>query len=235
LEIGPGTGALTRELLARGVFVIAIEADIRAVESLEQTFAAEIESGRLTLHHHDARSLSLQAFGLKPHGYKVVANIPYYISGLLFRTFLESDCQPQSLVFLVQKEVAARIARDKKESLLSLSVKAYGAPTYICTISRGHFTPPPKVDSAIIAVADISKRNFLHLSEAEFFTLLHVGFGQKRKQLLSNLTQQYPRTVLEDVFSSLGISKTIRAEDVSCTTWLKLISTLQSTAKSPTT
>jgi 16S rRNA (adenine1518-N6/adenine1519-N6)-dimethyltransferase len=228
LEIGPGTGALTKELLAKGAVVVALEADLRAVESLNETFAVDITTGRLTIHHHDARTIDPTAFGLKDRQYKVIANIPYYISGLLFRIMLETDCQPNTLVFLVQKEVAARVARDKKESLLSLSVKCYGEPRYIDTINRGHFTPPPRVDSAIIAVRGISKTVFQNMSEKDFFILLHLGFGQKRKQLLSNLSKTYLRSELQVVFGEINIPLDVRAEDVSLGSWLDLAEMLLS-------
>ena len=233
LEIGPGTGALTREILTRGAHVVALEADMRAIESLNETFAAEITAGKLTIHHHDARTINPGAFGLKHQQYKVVSNIPYYISGLLFRTMLETNCQPNTLVFLVQKEVASRIAKDKKESLLSLSVKCYGNPSYIGTIARGHFTPPPNVDSAIIVVHGISKAAFNNMSEMDFFTLLHLGFGQKRKQLLSNLSKSYPREQLEVIFNETGLALNIRAEDVSLPQWLTLAEALLSPTISP--
>ncbi len=229
LEIGPGTGALTKEILTRGATVIALEADLRAIESLQETFAVEIASKQLTVHHHDAREIDPTQFGLAPGHYKVVANIPYYISGLLFRTLLEAQCQPKTLVFLVQKEVATRIARDKKESLLSLSVKVFGDPTYICTISRGHFTPPPKVDSAIIAIYNISEEKLDGITKEDFFTILHLGFGQKRKQLVGNLSAHYAREAVSQVISEAKLSPTVRAEDISIGTWLFLVKKLQST------
>lgn len=227
LEIGPGTGALTKELLARGATVIALEADIRAVEALKLTFAPELAAAQLTLHHHDARTLDVAQFGLKNQEFKVVANIPYYLSGFLFRNLLEAPIQPKNLVFLVQKEVATRICKDKKESLLSLSVKAYGKPTYICTVKRGHFTPPPKVDSAIVAISGISKDAFKNISEAVFFEILHLGFGQKRKQLLGNLSTSYSRDYLTKVFENLDISPTVRAEDIPLSAWVTLVTELQ--------
>ena len=228
LEVGPGTGALTREILNRGAMVIALEADLRAIESLHETFAAEVTSGTLKIFHHDVRDLDPSEFGVTGGEYKVVANIPYYISGLLFRTFLESTCQPNTLVFLVQKEVAARIVKDKKESLLSLSVKVFGDPTYICTVARSHFTPPPHVDSAIIAVDNISTIRLGELNVKDFFVLLHLGFGQKRKQLIGNLAHTAPREALEKVFISLGLSLTVRAEDIDVSTWILLATHLLS-------
>src|SRR5690606_300861 len=140
-------------LLARKAVVIALEADVRAIEVLRKTFPKEIERGNLTIHHADIRSFDYGSLPeLKDHGYKVVSNIPYYLSGMLFREILEAKVQPTDLVFLVQKEVAKRIVsdaeRNEKESLLSLSVKVYGTPKYVKTVSRGHFAPAPNVDSA---------------------------------------------------------------------------------------
>lgn len=221
-EIGPGTGALTRELLARGAAVVALEADVRAIEILEETFAEAIRSGQLRLHHADARKLHPAEYGLTDHAFKVVANIPYYLSGLLLRTLLESNVQPTILVFLMQKELVDRIARSEKESLLSLSVKAFGHPTYVTTIKRGHFTPPPKVDSAILAVANINRTNFNDFTSSEFFSLLQLGFGNKRKQLAGNLSQKYEKNVVLKAFQSLDLRSTVRAEDISLTRWLAL-------------
>lgn len=219
LEIGPGTGALTKELLARGVIVVALETDIRAISSLGETFATEITTKQLLLHHVDARKIDFINLGLTDKSFKVVANIPYYLSGLLFRTFLESDIQPSTLVFLVQKEVAERITRDKKESLLSVSVKIFGEPTYICTVKRGHFNPPPKVDSAIIAISNISRDKLKNVNIKAFFELLHLGFGQKRKQLLGNLSKKYSRDVVSSTLETLDLPADVRAEDVPCEKW----------------
>lgn len=243
LEIGPGTGALTRELLARGACVIAIEADGRAVESLKKTFEAEIAaqnidiqrqglciSGGLTVIHGDVREIDLQSLGLRPRAFKIVANIPYYLSGMLFRMFLEHDIQPSDLVFLVQKEVALRIAREKKESLLSLSIKVFGNPRYVKTIGKGNFTPPPKIDSAIIAISEISKERLGKIPQTSFFEILHEGFKSKRKQLLGNLAGKYDRAVLTHIFSTLGLPLDVRGEDLSLEKWLNLCEKILSTS-----
>ena len=226
LEIGPGTGVLTKEILARGASVVAVEADTRAITALEETFSAEIACGQLTIHHHDARALNPAELGLTPYSYKVVANIPYYLSGSLFRQLLDNETQPKTVVFLVQKEVAERIARSEKESLLSLSVKAFGEPSYISTVKRGHFTPQPKVDSAVVAIYNIGQHHFTVVSQADFFTLLHLGFGQKRKQLLGNLSATFSRSQLNEVFEQLHLEKTVRAEDVPLPVWLTLTKAL---------
>jgi 16S rRNA (adenine1518-N6/adenine1519-N6)-dimethyltransferase len=227
LEIGPGTGVLTKELLARGARVIALEADLRAIAVLEEAYREEIEQGTLIIYHTDVRTFTPQSLEeLSPGNYKVVANIPYYLSGMLFRTFLESHVQPSCLVYLVQKEVAKRIcvsqARGEKESILSLSVQVFGEPKYIKTVSKGHFSPAPKVDSGIILVQGINRLHFEHMSPEHFFSVLHLGFGQKRKQLLGNLTAHYTKEDLVHIFSTLKIPEKIRAEDVPLATWLLL-------------
>ena len=179
LEIGPGTGFLTKELLKSDAQIIAVEADDRAIPELKHTFSAEIASKKLILKYADIRHTTLIECGVVDQHYKTVANIPYYLSGQLFRLFLSGDVQPTTLVFLVQKEVAERIARSKKESLLSLSVKVYGSPEYIQTVARGNFNPLPKVASAILKVRNISRKNFKNMDEAFFFEILHLGFASK--------------------------------------------------------
>lgn len=230
LEIGPGTGILTREILAHGAKVVAIETDPRAISSLEDSFPQAISAGQLVVCRHDARQLNPAQFGLENQGYIVISNIPYYLSGHLFRQLIDTDCQPTTIVFLIQKELAERIARTKKESLISLSVKAFGEPTYICTVKRTHFTPPPKVDSAIVAVKNINRLNFKSVSSANFFRILHLGFAHKRKQLIGNLSDLAPRPSLESIFTELAIPHSVRAEDVSLDQWLKLAIKLLSTA-----
>lgn len=226
LEIGPGTGILTREILARGATVIALEADERALSVLRETFSDELAAGTLVLHHTDARELDLPALGLSDHGFKVVSNIPYYLSGHLFRTLLESDCQPSSLVFLIQKEVAQRIARAEKGSLLALSVATFGEPHYVRTVSRGHFNPAPKVDSAIISVGTVSRKRLEGVDPAFYFNVLHIGFGQKRKQLIGNLAKHFDREALIHIFSTLDIRPDVRAEDLPLEIWLQLVKRL---------
>jgi 16S rRNA (adenine1518-N6/adenine1519-N6)-dimethyltransferase len=234
LEIGPGTGALTRILLQTGATVIALEADARAVTILEQEFSLQITSGKLTLIHGDARELKVGELGLRHHEFKVVANIPYYLSGFLLRTLLESPIQPTKLVFLMQKEVVERIARSAKESILSLSVKAFGVPKYIKTVTRGHFNPKPAVDSAILQVTAITLANFSSKPEQDlYFELLHLGFGQKRKQLLSNFAHIYQREILTTLFTTLGIKLDARAETLALPVWLLLTKNLQTIPRLP--
>jgi len=211
-EIGPGTGMLTRELLKLAGRVIALEADRELFEKLQADFADDIASGTLKLIYGDIRTFDISSL---PKGYALVANIPYYLTGEIFRMFLAADNQPSAMTLLVQKEVAERIARAKKESVLSLSVKAYGMPKYEFTVKRGAFFPAPKVDSAVLTVRDISRKNFSTPSEEErFFTLVHAGFAHKRKFVRKNLT--------EAGLPAGDIPEKARAEDLPLSAWLAL-------------
>ncbi|TAL66694.1 MAG: ribosomal RNA small subunit methyltransferase A [Bacteroidetes bacterium] len=220
-EIGPGTGMLTRELLKLAKKVIAVEADKELFERLQTDFSDEIEKGRLELMHGDIRTFDIATL---PKGYALVANIPYYLTGELFRMFLESDNQPSAMTILVQKEVAERIvARKKKpldsargkESILSLSVKAYGTPKLEFHVPRGAFVPAPKVDSAVLTIRDISRKRFASRAEEKlFFALLHAGFAHKRKFVRKNLA--------DAGLPAGNIPEKARAEDVPLPTWLTL-------------
>lgn len=229
VEVGPGAGILTREILARGSRVIALEADIRAIDILEKEFTTEISSGQLKVIHADARKLDLSDLGIESGKYKVVSNIPYYISGLLFRLFLDSDFQPNTLVFLIQKELAERIARDKKESLLSLSIKVFGDVKYVATVKRGNFTPAPKVDSAILAVSNISNSYFDSFDKKTFFAVIKAGFASKRKQLAPNIKTIFPVEDTKSTLEKIELPATSRAEDVSIDKWYQLLIHLTST------
>ncbi|MEK7125922.1 MAG: 16S rRNA (adenine(1518)-N(6)/adenine(1519)-N(6))-dimethyltransferase RsmA [Patescibacteria group bacterium] len=213
LEIGPGTGILTRELLKLASKVIAIEADGKLFEELKTDFVDEIRDGKLKLIHGDIRTFDISSL---PKNYSLVANIPYYLTGEIFRMFLSAENQPSAMTLLVQKEVADRIvARDKKESILSLSVKAYGDPKREFLVPRGAFKPAPKVDSAVLTVRDISRRNFhTRAEERRFFALIHAGFAHKRKYVRKNL--------VEVGLPQGDIPERARAEDIPLPAWLAL-------------
>lgn len=222
LEIGPGEGALTRELLKRGAKVVAIEKDSRLIPVLKKTFAKEIKAKKLVLIEGDALEITLAKAGIRGT-YKVVANIPYYITGALMKKFFSEKRPAQSLVLLVQKEVAERVAREKKESILSLSVKVYGDPHYVKTVPRGAFNPIPNVDSAILHIQNISRKHFKDAAaEAKFFTLVKAGFGQKRKYLKRNLEPLLGIRTAQALLDA-EIPENARAEDVPLSKWLALL------------
>lgn len=220
LEIGPGHGILTRELLMIASKVIAIEKDSALSAELETTFAEEIRSGKLLLLTDDIRNFSPEHCAKLGTSYHLVANIPYYITGQIIRTFLSTKNQPSSLTVLIQKEVAERIiTRDNKHSLLSLSVQVYGTPTIGRIVKAGSFSPPPKVDSAILTIHDISRKRFMSPEHEErYFTLLHAGFKSKRKKLYPQL-----RSLISlETFSHCIKNVDVRAENLSPTEWLCL-------------
>ena len=216
LEIGPGRGILTRALLARAGRVIAVEADEALYTTLQSDFAGDISSGRLELIHGDIRAFDI---GVLPRGYQLVANIPYYLTGEIFRMFLESKNQPSSVTLLVQKEVAVRIARSRKQSILSLSVKAYGTPKVIAKVRKPHFSPPPSVDSAILLIDNISRKFFADISEDNFFKVVRTGFASKRKMLVNNLLSLSQKADVLHALNACSIAKNTRAEKVSLEEW----------------
>ncbi len=221
LEIGPGKGALTKELLKTGARIVAIEKDETLVENLKGTFAAQVNDGSLTIVPGDVRDLDLEATRLG--NYILAANIPYYITGEIIRQFLSADLQPKTMALLVQKEVAERIvAKNKKESILSISVKAYGTPQIAAKVPKGNFSPPPSVDSAILVVRSISKLSFGGLDESLFFKVVRTGFSSKRKFLSGNLAKEFGRDGVSKALAGVGLSEKIRAEDVSLQQWTKL-------------
>ena len=225
LEIGPGRGALTERLLATGNTVIAIEKDEELAGFLLERFKGEIATGKLHLMQGDVRDGdTYDVLGGRP--YVIAANIPYYITGEIIRDFLTAAHQPRAAALLIQKEVAERICSRGKESILSLSVKAYGKPRLVAKVPASAFNPPPSVDSAILLIEDISHDFFDEITEERFFTLIKAGFAAKRKMLAGNISALMPdaRAVLE----ANGIAPTIRAEDVSLAQWRELASALQS-------
>lgn len=223
LEVGPGRGDLTSALLEAGYKVFAIEKDRDLIALLDLKFAKELRNGKLTLVCDDA--LIMNDFFLKKHRlkkYSVVANIPYYITGMLIEKFVTLSPLPTSITLLVQKEVAERvIARDKRESILSLSVKWFGIPRIAGIVKAGSFNPPPKVDSAILTISNISPRKAKDTEK--FFSLVKAGFSHKRKNLLKNLSGFFKRDELVEIFTKLKKTETVRAENLSLSDWETLV------------
>lgn len=226
LEIGPGLGFLTKQLITTTQKLIAVEKDTELFSILENEFHQEIQDGKITLFQEDILKFDPQMIKKFGSDYQIAANIPYNITGLIFRKFFSTPFPPKHMTVLIQKEVATRIlAKDKKESLLSLSIKAYGKPKLITHVSRGNFTPPPNVDSSIISIFDISRKNFINQTHEEhFFTLIHAGFAHKRKLLIKNLVDEniQTREFWEQAFEKENILHTIRAEDLNLEQWLNL-------------
>lgn len=224
LEIGPGKGALTKKLLEKVKKIIAVEKDAELFSYLQEEFSKEIKSEQLVLVNGDILEFDFP----KILEYKIVANIPYNITGAIFKKFLSSKNQPSLMTLLIQKEVAKRIvANDKKESILSLSVKAYGEPSYVMKVEKRFFSPAPKVDSAVVTIKNISRKNFKSEKEEKlFFEIIKAGFAHKRKLLRKNLENIKHKEMglqnIDDVFEKLKINQKSRAEDLPLETWLKI-------------
>ena len=222
LEIGPGKGALTSKLLEKAKTVIAIEKDRELFEFLKIKFEKEIKMNTLILVCEDILEFDINEV-LKVRNYKIIANIPYNITGAILKKFLTEKNQPEMMVLMVQHEVATRIiARDGKESILSISVKAYGEPKLIAKVDKRYFSPAPKVNSAIIAIRNISRKVFENnkIGEERFWEIVKAGFAHKRKKLSSNLKNVCQR----DTLTSLGNK---RAEDLSLANWIELTKSLK--------
>ncbi len=228
IEVGPGTGNLTEKLAKRAGQVIAIEKDRRLIEPLKEKFknsnveiveddALKVNIGNLLL-----PSIS-KAYGRKVN-YKVVGNIPYYITSNLLRTIFEEWPKPKLIILTVQKEVAQRIvAKPPDMNLLALSVQFYAEPKIIGYVSRGSFRPMPKVDSAILRLSP--KPEILNPKQKGlFFELIKAGFSGKRKQLINNLSKNFGilRDDLLKIFEEAGFDYDVRAENLSLNQWIEL-------------
>lgn len=221
LEAGPGKGVLTEELLKKASKVIAVEKDDVLVEFLRDKFSADIASGKFQLVHGDILDFSPSSYNLLPTTYKLLANIPYYITGQFLRKFLSGENQPSKMVILLQKEVVKRItANDGKESILSVSIKAYGKPKNVGKVSKENFSPKPKVDSSILFIDNISRDFFNGIDEGKFFKLVKAGFAHKRKLLTGNIKHLIKsENQVEKILENCGIPPKARAEDVPLEKW----------------
>ena len=232
LEIGPGLGVLTRELAREAGWVIAIELDSKLAVILEQTLASfdnvtiingdilQIEPSAL-LQEQKAKSPSAIE---SPFSYKVVANLPYYITSPVLRHFLEASVKPQIMVVMVQKEVAeAIVARPGKMSLLAVSVQFYGEPRIISYVPAHCFYPAPEVDSAILRV-DLYPQPAVAVDAKSFFELVRAGFTASRKQIVNSLAQGLglPKAEILSLLNKADIASQRRAETLTLDEWAQL-------------
>ena len=242
LEIGPGIGTLTQELAPRAKKVIAVEKDRKMVEILKETLAGlqNIEIVCTDVLKLDTQpkdcSRGASALGGGPpraENYKVVANLPYYITAPVIRKFLEGEhkpaCagRPESLTLIVQKEVAQRIcAKPPDMNILAVSVQIYAVPEIIAYIKKTSFWPQPKVDAAILQITPLAHPYPIHFPK--FFTIVKAGFKQPRKQLVNNLSVGFgfSRQKTEQWLYKNNIHSTRRAETLSLQDWINLANTL---------
>ncbi len=226
LEIGPGTGTLTRKLIDRGVHIVAVEKDQALAAQLKKSLLNYISqhppSGKVAVVEGDILKFDLLSLAAD---YKVVANIPYYLTSNLLRVFSESKQPPDLMVLLVQKEVAARIAAEPGQmSLLAISVQLYYQPMLGQIVPAELFDPPPKVDSQVIILRRHAQPLFKDLDSQKFFQLTKAGFSQRRKKLRGSLSGglQITKDQADDLLERADINPNTRAQELSLQQWHKL-------------
>ena len=226
VEVGPGLGVLTEELVKRARRVIAIEVDTRLAQSLQKNLS---KFPNLTVLNADVLQLDTQELTNKQtpeqDGYKVVANLPYYIAAPILRHFLEATLKPGLMVVMVQKEVAqSMVAAPGDMSILGISVQLYGKPSIVDFVPAQSFHPQPKVDSAIVRI-EVYPRPAVEVSDiAGFFALVKAGFSTPRKQIRNSLALGL-RLAAEEVAQLLKqakISPQRRPETLSLEEWAGL-------------
>lgn len=218
VEVGPGFGVLTLALAPKVKKVIAFE-----IEKKLQLYweSLQLEYPNIDIHWGNVLYEFPTVEKALPSEYIVAANVPYQITALILRLFLEAKKKPKTMVVMVQKEVAERIcAKPGDMSLLSLSVQYYGKPRIAAKVSKGNFWPQPKVDSAVVAIRDIQERE----GSAHFFDLARAGFANKRKQLWRNLSDgmKLPGDAVKAVLRDVCGNEQVRAQELSVAQWEKL-------------
>lgn len=233
LEVGAGTGVLTRELIQRARHVVAVEVDARAVPLLHEVVG---EAKNITLLTADVMRLTpaqlAEAFGqtlAKPLRYDIVANLPYHLTSHFLQHFLEFSLPPQSLTLLLQREVAERIAAQPGDmSLLALSVQVYGEPTVVATVPKTAFWPVPSVDSAILRLDRHEKPRWPDAVRDQCFRLAKFGFAHRRKTLVNSLRGglRLPADKIVAALQHCKLQATVRAQELTLEDWLALAETL---------
>jgi 16S rRNA (adenine1518-N6/adenine1519-N6)-dimethyltransferase len=228
IEVGPGLGLLTGELIKRAGRVIAIELDERLATVLGQSLQ---HPSNLMIINADVLQVEPAALMAQSQasGYKLVANLPYYITSPTLRHFLEARVKPSLLVVMVQQEVGqAIVAKPGEMSLLAISIQFYGQPRIISTVPASCFFPRPKVDSVLLRI-DVYSHPPVKVSDQNlFFNLVRAGFGSRRKQLRNSLSHGLQITPQEaaSLLEQAGIDPTRRAETLSLEDWASLESRL---------
>lgn len=218
LEIGPGLGTLTSELLRRAGRVTAVEYDAELARKLP----AQFPGTNLEVVNQDILTYDLSKL---PAGYKVVANVPYYITSKIVQLLMTAENKPSTVVLLVQKEVAERIAAAPGDmSILALSAQIYAEVSLGVEVPREYFTPPPKVDSRVV-VLKIRDKPFIEPSlSPNFFRVVKFGFAGKRKKLRSSMSAGLgmEKSDVEKLLKSVDIDPDDRAEALSIDDWRRL-------------
>jgi len=229
IEIGPGIGTLTKKLAKIAGKVIAVEKDKRMCQILKETLK---DYKNVEIINRDVLKLSFNRLVKAElrQNYKVVANLPYYITSPFIRKFLESKFPPKEMVLLVQKEVAQRIcAKPSKMSILAVAVQFYSKPEIVKIVLKRAFWPIPKVDSALVKITPsqiLSKQNLGGQANTDkFFRVVKAGFSSPRKQLANNLSNQLNlnKEKIREIFKEIKIDPKVRAQELSIKNWMKIL------------
>ena len=224
LEVGPGIGNLTVELAKSVKKVIAVEKDQDLVRILKELLDCwKVRNVRIV--EGDIRKIENCKLKIE-NCYKVVANLPYYLTSPLIRKFLEASNAPKEMILMVQKEVAQRIcAKPPKMSILAVSVQFYAKPEIISFVSKKSFWPQPKVDSAIIKIKPLINADKRLINADLFLKTVKTGFSQPRKQLANNLSNglKMDKGKVKNWLLKNNIQPTQRAETLTIEDWLKLL------------
>lgn len=218
LEIGPGLGTLTSEILRRVDSVTAVEFDPELARKLPGQFPGK----NLTVIHEDILSFDLNQL---PAGYKVVANVPYYITSKIIETLMTAENKPSTVVILVQKEVAERVAAKAGDmSILAVSAQIFAKTRLGVFVPREYFTPPPRVDSQVIVLETLATPRIPPEDEKAFFRVVKAGFSSKRKKLRSSIAAglAISKPAAEELLRHANINPELRAEDLSINDWVAL-------------
>lgn len=222
VEIGAGLGVLTQKLTERAGHVTAVEYDRDIFPVLEKNLE---NSSNIELYNTDIRQ-----FTPPKSRYKLVANIPYYLtSPILRKFFVETQNRPKCAVLLVQKEVAERICNEQKLSVLALEVRIFGEPEIICHVPRTSFLPSPKVESAVIKIKLYKKPIIPESDIGDLFRLVHAGFRAPRKKIRGSLSAglPYPKEITDKILNTSKIDQDKRPEDLTIAEWKILLSIIK--------
>lgn len=230
LEVGPGPGMLTHLLLQQAKQVIAVELDPGMATLLRHEYGA---NPNLTVVQADILKTNLAELvpsaNVTKNAYKVVANLPYYITSAVMRHLLEATPQPERLVVMVQKEVAQRmVAQPGQMSILAVSIQFYGQPILVHHVPAGAFYPVPKVDSTVVRIDCYTESPYVGIKTDSFFRVVKAGFSQKRKQLKNTLAAglHRPKMEMTEVLEAANIDPKRRAESLSVPEWVTLVKAL---------
>jgi len=226
VEIGPGLGTLTQNLLDNGAKVHAIEFD----HDLAISLRARIKSHQERLEISEADIMRFD-FTLLPKEYKIVANIPYYLTSGLLRLISETANPPKKAVLLMQKEVAERVcAKPGQTSLLSISTQMYFDASLGILVPAALFTPPPKVDSQVLVLERRENPYFGDADEKKMFQVVKAGFSERRKKLRSSLSGGLgiSKQAADNLLTEAGINGDLRAQNLTLENWVQLARVLKS-------